>query len=1080
MLLEQIAKNKFLNKMLICLVLTILLFNVFYSSFSLAITDSDKSRAAQIIMGLSSRFESLIGKTESTITGALNTILNADSKNDIKISGNTITFEVTDRNIVNQAFSSILSDSDINTFLGASDVIVIREVSSTSSSTSGNNHTAQSSTSSMTGAEIINQIGPTGSGQCQSLTVFNDNTFNKLINLIKQQDSRNSVTVSGNKVVISATSKDSVRQVFAYNFCQESDANLIANNSFSSVINVQIISTTPAEGETDNRTEEQKIVDAIVEQYGYTPATAQLIVDNNQYTVNSDGSVTVTADQDTLLQYGASQTIITENDDGNSLLGTLADAAGGILLKPVLFFVNFVADAILKAVGFFMTGEWRSNDDLFSPEEIFAGNIELLSIDFIGGNNSDEDWLKIQSTIAAWYKALRLFAIIGLLSVLIYTGIKILISSVAKDKAKYKEWLINWFVAAALLFSMHYIMSFIITVIGQITNLMKNASLGINLVSEVRSHINLTSGFSETVGYEVMYIALIVYTIKFTFIYLKRVLNMAFLTLIAPIVALTYPIDKINDGQAQGFNMWLKEYIFNALLQPVHLLMYYILVASASNIAQTNPLYGIVVLMFMSEAERLLKKIFGFDKATGGTVGGMTGAFAAGALASSVKNIARLGGGKLLGGRSGNSSSSGDDYPGAILKDADTGALPNMSMASEDVDINANSVDTTSGGSSMLNANVNPSAGGGPLSGGAPQTPSSSTTPIYGPNGSTILSTVQRPNAPQGTIVNTRGVPISSGSPQAGGGTQIVGGPQSGSGPQPAGGPQLSGNSRTGAAQPASLSHQTPEVDPLANIHSPLPTMTNSQRIREMAKSAANSRLGRGASAVGRKIAKPIYDFDKSGKENAKRFARNVGRIAVGASLGVTAAAVQAGISITDGKYSPMEGLAAFGAGFAGGGVISNTAGGLANTFSEGYNSGDSQQAREARMAKYQEDWSNRDDVIKFFKDNYGDDWKKVRERAKNEYVPRGVTDVKEIKQGMKYANTLSGPNADREAVRAMNFKENLKSQSQLGAIYDESKKQKYIETYTRGLTGEAKSKEEKRLNALFNQVKAYNDAIRK
>ena len=40
---------------------------------------------------------------------------------------------------------------------------------------------------------------------------------------------------------------------------------------------------------------------------------------------------------------------------------------------------------------------------------------------------------------------------------------------------------------------------------------------------------------------------------------------MAFLTIIAPLVALTYPIDKINDGKAQAFNMWFKEYIFNLL-----------------------------------------------------------------------------------------------------------------------------------------------------------------------------------------------------------------------------------------------------------------------------------------------------------------------------------------------------------------------------------------------------------------------------------------------------------------------------------------------------------------------------------
>ena len=35
---------------------------------------------------------------------------------------------------------------------------------------------------------------------------------------------------------------------------------------------------------------------------------------------------------------------------------------------------------------------------------------------------------------------------------------------------------------------------------------------------------------------------------------------MAFLTLIAPFVALMYPLDKVKDGQAQTFNFWCREY----------------------------------------------------------------------------------------------------------------------------------------------------------------------------------------------------------------------------------------------------------------------------------------------------------------------------------------------------------------------------------------------------------------------------------------------------------------------------------------------------------------------------------------
>ena len=37
-----------------------------------------------------------------------------------------------------------------------------------------------------------------------------------------------------------------------------------------------------------------------------------------------------------------------------------------------------------------------------------------------------------------------------------------------------------------------------------------------------------------------------------------------------------------------------------------------------------------IVKECFSEGERLLKRIFGFDKASGGTVGGLAGAFATG------------------------------------------------------------------------------------------------------------------------------------------------------------------------------------------------------------------------------------------------------------------------------------------------------------------------------------------------------------------------------------------------------------------------------------------------------------------
>ena len=73
-------------------------------------------------------------------------------------------------------------------------------------------------------------------------------------------------------------------------------------------------------------------------------------------------------------------------------------------------------------------------------------------------------------------------------------------------------------------------------------------------------YISLTDRF----GYGLIYFVLVIYTLIFTWQYLKRVVKLAFLILFAPIIAAIYPIDKMADGQAQGFNAWIKDFIFTS------------------------------------------------------------------------------------------------------------------------------------------------------------------------------------------------------------------------------------------------------------------------------------------------------------------------------------------------------------------------------------------------------------------------------------------------------------------------------------------------------------------------------------
>ncbi len=136
-------------------------------------------------------------------------------------------------------------------------------------------------------------------------------------------------------------------------------------------------------------------------------------------------------------------------------------------------------------------------------------------------------------------------------------------------------------------------------------------------------------------AYLIIYIALVVFTAVFAIRYIKRVIYIALLTLFAPMVALTYPIDKMKDGKAQAWNMWFKEYIFNLIIQPFHLLLYTVLIGSAIELATSSMIYAVVAIYMLIPAEKLLRKFFGFDNA--GTLSA-AGSFAGGALFSAMIN----------------------------------------------------------------------------------------------------------------------------------------------------------------------------------------------------------------------------------------------------------------------------------------------------------------------------------------------------------------------------------------------------------------------------------------------------------
>ena len=329
--------------------------------------------------------------------------------------------------------------------------------------------------------------------------------------------------------------------------------------------------------------------------------------------------------------------------------------------------------------------EWKEQKQTGQGAEIQAGYQEQYY--FYYDDNHEEVKTSVNSTaqdmkeiIARWYYIIRNIAIIGLLLVLVYVGIRMLLTSISSEKAKYKQMLGDWVVALCLIFLMQYIMVFAnefvegITKIlasttevhGQVativdppdklveaiqedsnidnqTNIIQDGNINwpTNLMGRMRILAQQKDGTSGYIGYAICFIVLVMFTVFFVFTYLKRLLYILFLTVIAPFVAMTYPLDKLRDGKAQAFEMWMKEYTCNLIIQPFHLLLYTIFVTMAFELAGSNIIYSLVVLGFMMPAERFLRKMFGFDRAS--TPGFLDGAAGAAMTMTAINSLTKFG-----------------------------------------------------------------------------------------------------------------------------------------------------------------------------------------------------------------------------------------------------------------------------------------------------------------------------------------------------------------------------------------------------------------------------------------------------
>lgn len=359
--------------------------------------------------------------------------------------------------------------------------------------------------------------------------------------------------------------------------------------------------------------------------------------------------------------------------NGNSTLDTVYKATG--LFAKIIGYLQDLLSIFTNPLQWIILALPTIDGSIFNTQNYFRLSFFEKNATGLAG--------QIQGPVSAIYNALRYLVTVIYIIVLVYLAIRMMLSSIGRQKAHYKELFKHWLVGLLLLFSFHWIMAFIIWISNTFVQILGNLTSEI-LVSEVvpnfstlraypittfvLSRISAISSANAMIYQRLGPLAILLptilnlvfigFTLSITMIYLKRLFTVSVLILTFPLVALSYVFDKIGDRKAQTLGIWLKEFVVNVAIQPLHALIL-VLIAILYNTGSADTQIGAVVgtglfgksligavmslltLRLLSIGEEYLKKIFQINSTMGPGAQGISGSIArAGMAIKGTKELA--------------------------------------------------------------------------------------------------------------------------------------------------------------------------------------------------------------------------------------------------------------------------------------------------------------------------------------------------------------------------------------------------------------------------------------------------------
>lgn len=318
-------------------------------------------------------------------------------------------------------------------------------------------------------------------------------------------------------------------------------------------------------------------------------------------------------------------------DATQSIVGAIL----GILISPVVlaaWTVSTLIGVVATECGYYHTDSdfGADKDNVLKVSSIIFGEFLLFDAGIMKTTTNlnssitpsaiGEVYNNVKESAIGMFEILRGVAIFLFAILLLVTVIRLSVSTVAEERAKFKALIGDWIKGILFVF----IVKYIILLLSAVLDVMMDSLWTLRLSLETSNKTSFefvvydnvwqyleNSGGMQYFAYGILYIMLVWVTLKFTVQYLLRVFKVAFLVVISPLVGALYTFRNAGSKGNNPIWGWVKSFAMQLYIQPIHAIIYLVFMFSATEIAINAPFLGIMFLWALERAEKIIKAIFG-------------------------------------------------------------------------------------------------------------------------------------------------------------------------------------------------------------------------------------------------------------------------------------------------------------------------------------------------------------------------------------------------------------------------------------------------------------------------------------